>query len=269
MTVERFPGYMSDVVRRMMAAVEANDVDKTVSFFTPNALYKIGNSDPVYGPAGIKQVGASVMQMFKSVTHDIKGMWEVGTDTVVCEMELTYTRNDGKVIKLPCCDTIKLEGSMIKELRAYLDPSPLFAPDAPSSSTDNTASNLEFIKGLYAAFKRGEIQPWLDAMPDDVTWQLYGPPEIPLCGLRTGKQQVQDFLMTLVTTLEVKNSVQTKFMAEGDTVMVLGFVHSMVKATGIDFESEYAHIITVKDGKLVSYREFLDTAQLLKAYRGY
>jgi hypothetical protein len=129
-------------------------------------------------------------------------------------------------------------------------------------------NKLEFVKGLYAAFKRGEIQPWLDAMTEDVTWQLYGPTEIPLCGLRSGKKQVEDFLQTLISTLQVKNSVPTRFIAEGDTVIVLGFVHSMVKETGIDFQSEYAHVITLKDSKMTSYREYLDTAELLAAYKG-
>lgn len=42
----------------------------------------------------------------------------------------------------------------------------------------------------------------------------------------------------------------------------------MVKETNIDFKSEYVHILTVKDDKLLSYREFLDNAQLLAAYKG-
>jgi ketosteroid isomerase-like protein len=135
-------------------------------------------------------------------------------------------------------------------------------------ASNETAANLEFVKGLYAAFKRGDVQPWLDALTESSTWQLYGPPEIVLCGLRTGKQQILDFLQTLMTTVEVKSSVQHRFLAEGDTIVVLGFVHSKVKATGIEFQSEYAHVLTVKDRILVSYREFLDTAQFLAACKG-
>jgi ketosteroid isomerase-like protein len=133
---------------------------------------------------------------------------------------------------------------------------------------NQTAANVEFVKGLYAAFKRGEAQPWMDALTEDSTWQLYGPPDLELCGLRTGKKQIMDFFQTLMTSLEFKNSMQHRFIGDGDTVIVLGYVHSMVRATGRDFKSEYAHVLTIKDGKLLSYREFLDTAQLLAAYRG-
>ncbi|MCL1470591.1 nuclear transport factor 2 family protein [Argonema antarcticum] len=266
MSIERFPGVMSEIVRKMFVAVETNDVDKTVSFFSKDAFYKVANNDPVYGHQGIKDLAGPVMQMFKKVSHEIKAMWELGGDTVVCEMVLSYTRQDDKVFKLPCCDTIRFDdNNLIRELRAYLDLNPLFAKD---EEPVDTQSNLEFIKGLYAAFKRGEIQPWLDAMTEESTWELIGPTEIPLCGLRKGKKQILDFLQTLVTTLEVKNSVQHKFIAEGDTIIVLGYVHSMVKATSIDFKSDYVHILTVKNGVLLSYREFLDNAQLLAAYKG-
>lgn len=134
-------------------------------------------------------------------------------------------------------------------------------------ASNETAANLEFVKGLYAAFKRGDMQPQLDALTESTTWQLYGPADFPLCGLRTGKQQILDFLQTLMTTLDVKSSVQKRFIADGDTIVVLGFVHSQVKATGKEFKSEYAHVLTVKDRKLLSYREFLDTAQLVNCYK--
>jgi uncharacterized protein len=128
-------------------------------------------------------------------------------------------------------------------------------------------ANVEFVKGLYAAFKRGDGKPWFDAMTESSTWQLYGPSELSLCGLRTGPGEIGAFFQTLMTSLEFKSSVQHKFIADGDTVIVLGYVHSHVKATNKDFKSEYVHVLTVKDAKtLVSYREFLDTAQLLAAY---
>jgi hypothetical protein len=67
------------------------------------------------------------MEMFSRVTHDIKAMWEPERDVVIAEVILTYNRKDGKVIELPCLDVIRLEGSKIKSLQAYLDISPAFA----------------------------------------------------------------------------------------------------------------------------------------------
>ena len=116
----------SDLVKRMFAAAEANDVDTYVSYFTKDAVYKVGNFDPVIGPEGIRQFATPVLQTFSKVTHDIKNMWEVG-DTVIIELEVTYTRKDGKVTKLPCMDIIRFEGDKTKSLQAFLDVSPAFS----------------------------------------------------------------------------------------------------------------------------------------------
>lgn len=117
----------SDIVRRAFAAVEANDVDTYVSFFTDDAVYQAANFPPVVGPEGIRQFAVPVMETFSSVTHEIKAMWEPERDVVVAEVELTYNRKDGKVVKLPCLDVVRLEGDKIKSLQAYLDISPAFA----------------------------------------------------------------------------------------------------------------------------------------------
>jgi ketosteroid isomerase-like protein len=116
----------SDLVNKMFAAVEANDVDAYVSYFTEGAVYKVGNFDPVIGPEGIRQFATPVLQAFSKVTHSVKNMWEVG-DTVIIELEVTYTRKDGKVTKLPCLDIIRFEGDKAKSLQAFLDVSPAFS----------------------------------------------------------------------------------------------------------------------------------------------
>ena len=117
----------ADIVRRAFAAVEANDVDTYVSFFTADAVYQAANFPPVVGTEGIRQFAAPVMETFSRVTHDIKAMWEPESDVVVAEVELTYSRKDGKVVKLPCLDVVRLDGNKIKSLQAYLDISPAFA----------------------------------------------------------------------------------------------------------------------------------------------
>jgi ketosteroid isomerase-like protein len=117
----------ADTVRRAFAAVEANDVHTYVSLFTDDAVYQAANFPPVTGPEGIRQFAAPVMETFSRVTHDIKAMWEPERDVVIAEVVLTYHRKDGKVVKLPCLDVIRLDGGKIQSLQAYLDITPAFA----------------------------------------------------------------------------------------------------------------------------------------------
>ncbi len=122
------PAPMSNVelTKQAFAAVEANDVDQYITMFTDDAVYQIANYPPVTGPEGISEFAKPVMQMFTKVTHDIKGIWEFA-DTVICEMDVTYTRNDGKVTTVPCLDIVHFENGKIKKLQAFIDASPAFA----------------------------------------------------------------------------------------------------------------------------------------------
>lgn len=117
-----------DLVKRAFSAVENNDVEGYVALFSDDAIYKAGNLDPAVGPDGIRQFAGPIMQMFSKVSHDVKGMWQEGENTVIAELVLTYVRAaDNKSIDIPCLDIIQFEGDKIKSLQAYLDASPLFA----------------------------------------------------------------------------------------------------------------------------------------------
>jgi len=113
-------------VQSAYAAVEQNDIETYVTYFTEDCSYKVGNFEPVLGHDGIRALAAPLVEMFSSVTHDVKSLWEVG-DTVFCEMDITYSRKDGKVAVIPCVDIIHFAGDKVKELKAYLDPTPAFS----------------------------------------------------------------------------------------------------------------------------------------------
>lgn len=113
-------------VKEAYAAVERNDVDTYVTYFTTDAVYKVGNFEPVIGHEGIRALAAPLVDMFTSVTHDVKKFWQLD-DVVICEMDITYSRKDGKVAVIPCVDVIRFEGDKVKELLAYLDPTPAFS----------------------------------------------------------------------------------------------------------------------------------------------
>jgi ketosteroid isomerase-like protein len=112
------------LVERMFAA--SRSLDEYVSFFAEDALYRYGNNPPVRGHQGLKDAMMRLRQGVQRVTHEMKGMWESG-DVVVCEMEVTYTRQDGRTVTLPCCDTFRINGDKIQEMRVYVDATPVYA----------------------------------------------------------------------------------------------------------------------------------------------
>jgi limonene-1,2-epoxide hydrolase len=67
---------------------------------------------------------SSHLNAIKGCKFNIQDLWELG-DVVVCEMEIDYIRIDDSILTLPCTDVFRMEGNRIKDMRIYMDPSPL------------------------------------------------------------------------------------------------------------------------------------------------
>ncbi len=115
----------TSIVRRFLT--ETRSVDEFANYFTEDAVYKVGNNPPIIGRDRIRESSVRFRQAIKGIVHNIKQIWEMG-NTVVVELDVTYTRNDDKVVNLPCLDVIELEGDKFKAIHIYIDLSPVFAP---------------------------------------------------------------------------------------------------------------------------------------------
>jgi uncharacterized protein len=71
----------------------------------------------------------------------------------------------------------------------------------------------------------------------------------------------------LAETLETQQFEPRQFIAQDDTVVVLGHERHRVKSTGRSYEGEWVQVFTLRDGKVVKYREYFDTAGALTAFR--
>jgi limonene-1,2-epoxide hydrolase len=116
-----------ETVKKLLKLFEGMQVDEFLTYLTEDALYRFGNYPPAIGKSNIEQtVKASHMDQIKGISFDIKGMWESG-DAVICEMEINYTKIDDSVLTLPCTDIFRMEGDKVKEMKVFMDASPLFA----------------------------------------------------------------------------------------------------------------------------------------------
>jgi ketosteroid isomerase-like protein len=114
-----------EILDKLFGAVNNRDLQTYLGCFTEDAEYRAANFPAIYGHQAIQEFGAKMIPLFKKVLHNIKNSWQVG-DTVVCELDLVYHRNDDKVVTVPCLDVIRLKDGKVKSLHAYLDPGPAF-----------------------------------------------------------------------------------------------------------------------------------------------
>lgn len=127
--------------------------------------------------------------------------------------------------------------------------------------------NIRTVQEIYAAFGRGDIPALLGAVADDVEWSIAGPEVVPHAGKRRGRQEVAAFFPVLAETEEFLQFEPREYIAQGDQVVVLGFLQSRVKATGKTYDNEWAMVWTVQNGKVTRFRTYEDTAAEAAAYQ--
>lgn len=128
--------------------------------------------------------------------------------------------------------------------------------------------NERVVLRLYTAFGQGDMPGILDTLAEDVDWLFVGRPEdVPFAGHRHGHDQMREFFGIVGETVEPLEFGPREIMAFEDKVLVLGHERVRVRATDRVFETDWAHLFTLRDGKISRLREFYDTATLAEAFR--
>jgi ketosteroid isomerase-like protein len=131
---------------------------------------------------------------------------------------------------------------------------------ARSNEQLGARTNAGVVQQTYEAIGRGDIPALLDLLADDVRWTFQGPSSIPFAGTRRGRESVAEFFSLVGENLEFQEFEPREFVAQSDTVVVLGFERSIVKPTGRTFEQEWAHVYTLRNGKVATFLALEDTA---------
>ena len=127
-------------------------------------------------------------------------------------------------------------------------------------------TNVAVVQQTYEAVGRGDVPGVLDLLTDDVVWTFQGPSTIPFAGVHHGHEGIAEFFSSVGEALEFVQFEPREFVAQGDNVVVLGYERSLAKATGRPLEQEWAHVYTLRDGKIATGRFFEDTAAEVSAF---
>jgi uncharacterized protein len=126
--------------------------------------------------------------------------------------------------------------------------------------------NVDVVRGIYLSFFRDDIPAILDVLSEDVDWVWHGPALIPWAGRHEGRDGVAGFFAAVAANAEVERYEPAEFIAgEGGVVTVLGWQRVRAVPTGRTWETDWAHVWTLREGKVVRVREFYDTAAIAAA----
>ena len=121
-------------------------------------------------------------------------------------------------------------------------------------------SPIEVTQKVFEHFGNGNIPGILEWLADDIEINFYGPSTIPYAGNYKGKAEAEKFFSTVLSSLDINQFDPEQFLSDGDMVTVTGHLNLTARSTGGTIDSDFAHIITVRDGKWQRFRDFMDTS---------
>lgn len=129
------------------------------------------------------------------------------------------------------------------------------------------AENQAQVRSLYAAYAAGDRMAFNDLLADDVHWHSVGPAELPWAGLRQGRDAVHEYFRILERESAIEGYVPDHALCDGDWLILLGTLR--VRLHGDEMAVDYPKVdaIRFRDGKIVEFREYYDTATAQARYR--
>lgn len=116
------------------------------------------------------------------------------------------------------------------------------------------------VQQAYTAFGQGDVPAILDLVADEVDWEFVGSENLEYAGLRRNRDEVAAFFAAVAAADAIHVFEPREFIEAGNHVTVLGWEQATALDSSEDFASEWAHVFTVRDGKITRWRGFFNTA---------
>lgn len=127
-------------------------------------------------------------------------------------------------------------------------------------------SNLETTRRLFTAFGAGDVPAIIELLDDDILIEFYGPPVIPYAGTYRGTQQARRFFETVLSSVRINQFEPEEMLATADKVIVTGHLNLNALTTGREIDSDFVHVITLRNDKWLRFRDFMNTFVAVQAF---
>lgn len=115
----------------------------------------------------------------------------------------------------------------------------------------NREEKIDFVRGIWEAFARGDMKTFFAAMPEDVTWRL------PKGGLIRGKSSILHLARSSAGMLKNYQTEIRRTYCDGNTV-IIEMTNRATTAAGKPYANDYCFFFELEDGKIRSISEYTD-----------
>jgi ketosteroid isomerase-like protein len=127
--------------------------------------------------------------------------------------------------------------------------------------------NIATTKLIYEAVPQGNGEVVFANLDPEIRIVYYGDEHIPYAGDFRGFDGAGKFLQAVGDSAIIHKIEAYTFIAQGDDLAVWGHLWFEARNTGRRFDSDFAHIITLRDGKWLFFRDFFNSAVASAAFR--
>ena len=123
----------------------------------------------------------------------------------------------------------------------------------------------KIIASVYEAFESGDVQA-LSVLFDPHV-RVRQSPLLPWGGAYQGYLGIMRFIAKLLEHVDSRVAVD-EYLEAGEQVVVIGHTRGRVRATGKEFSVRFVHVWSLKDGRVVRWEPYVNTAKMLEALKG-
>ncbi len=110
----------------LFESIDEKNTDRFLYFLTDDAIFRFGSGPEVRGQSEIRNAVEDFFSTIAGCKHTLHKIF-ADDGTLVCEGDVTYTRQDGSEITLPFANVLEFAGDHISHYKIYADSAPLYA----------------------------------------------------------------------------------------------------------------------------------------------
>lgn len=126
--------------------------------------------------------------------------------------------------------------------------------------------NLQVIRATYEGSSADNVKNLLASLAPTAQWTEA--PGFPYAGTYVGPDAIIKGVFNRLASewIGYRAEVHT-YLAEGDRVAAFGVYSGTYRATGKSMQAEFAHLYQLKDGKILTMHQYVDTHMVQEALR--
>lgn len=216
------------------------------------ARERVSTSVEIPFSAEVKRVLQSAAQEADELKHA-----HIGTEHLL----LGILRETGSVAA-----SILMSGGMrLDEVRQ--DVALALTDEAPASAPATAGAYIQIVLRLYDALRQGDVSDMLALLGPDVEWSEPANPFNPASGVHRGEAGLREWLRLRHESEEILVLQPRQILSSPDSVAVVGHSTCRARSTGRTYETDFVHVATIRDGKVVRFQQFFDTFAAAEAFR--